>query len=210
MKKLPPGSVVFYFSRKERISLLIKGLLFTLAGICFLCAVQSHSANSFFVFYTALAIGAFCGGIYSLKQFWQKVHCILTPQYVQIGGRRFAINELECAHFDIGPWDGAFIITRAAYKRLPFFHKVIHRYTFLLMAALLVAAVGIYGILFHQIPIRICIKALVAAAGLAYLGLIQYQNGRIYGFQAGELGKEVLEEELSSFCTTHQITFYYN
>jgi len=117
---------------------------------------------------------------------------------------------LECAHFDIGPWDGAFIITRSAYKRLPFLHKVFHRYAFLLLAALLLATVGIYGILFHQIPIKICIKALVVSAVFAYLGFFQYQNGRIYGFQSGELGKKVLEEEMSFFCKMHQITLYYN
>jgi len=61
MKKLPPGSVVFYFSRKERSSFLIKGLLFTLAGICFLFAVLSNPADSFLFFIQPLLSGLSAG-----------------------------------------------------------------------------------------------------------------------------------------------------
>lgn len=210
MKNLPPGSVVFYFSRSEKVSFLIRGLFFTMAGICFLFAVLANSTDAFGIFYIGISAGFFCAGIYFLKKRWQKTHCILTPQYVQIGGRRFTIHELECARFNAGPWDGAFIITRAAYKQLPFFHKILHRYAFLLIAVLLTAAIGIYAILFHEIPLKICIRTLVAAAFCAWLGFFQYKNGRIYGFLSGKQEPEILKKELSSFCQTHQITLYYD
>lgn len=209
MKKTSDGSIVFYLSAFERFKLFVGGVLCAALPAFFLFELlpQHRTVSEYLLFATALFLAGFClyMAAYFLKRALGGVNFIIGPQYIEAQNRRFVVSDME--NIFGGGWfcDAGLTVTRLAFARQPFFHKVMHCYGFLIAGCLLSLG-GVAGVIMGMSWLKAGRCVLIITLLLA-LGIFQYKNGRQYWLNVNKKDLRKLFGALQTFCENNKVTF---